>query len=165
MNETNYITCQLTAVNEEATAAIARSLAHMCHSGDTLLLEGDVGMGKTTFARSFISEISSEKTDITSPTFTLLQTYPLIDGGTLWHFDLYRLKHREELVEIGLHEALENGITLIEWPQLAMSELPDSALEITLLPGLTHDQRIFSLSGMAPVWKERLGVLKETMDA
>lgn len=116
----------------KATETLASALARECRIGDCILLIGDLGAGKTTFARAFIRALCDVEEEIVSPTFTLAQTYPIRDGGAIWHFDLYRLKKPEEAEELGLDEALSTGISLIEWPQLIEANLPANALRIEL---------------------------------
>lgn len=98
------------------TKAFAAKLAPQLIPGDIVFLAGDLGAGKTTFAQFLIHALAGEEVEVTSPTFTLLQTYPLPEGGELYHYDLYRVEHESALTELGFEEALEN-ITLIEWPQ------------------------------------------------
>lgn len=99
--------------------------------GDVITLAGDLGVGKTEFARAFIGACVGEEVEVLSPTFTLVQPYET-KLGTIWHFDLYRLTSEEELVEIGMQEALDNGLSLIEWPQIAAALLPKEKLAIEL---------------------------------
>lgn len=81
------------------------------------LLVGDLGAGKTAFTRGFIQSFAGlNKEEVPSPTFTLVQTYDT-EKGTIWHFDLYRLKDAEEVWELGFEDALSSGISLIEWPE------------------------------------------------
>ncbi|MDM7255537.1 MAG: tRNA (adenosine(37)-N6)-threonylcarbamoyltransferase complex ATPase subunit type 1 TsaE [Paracoccus sp. (in: a-proteobacteria)] len=101
--------------DETLTAAVARSLAATARAGDVLLLDGPVGAGKTHFARAFIKARQGDSPeDVPSPTFTIVQTYEA--RGEVWHADLYRLSHPDELIELGLDEALDHAICLIEWP-------------------------------------------------
>ncbi|OYW13396.1 MAG: tRNA (adenosine(37)-N6)-threonylcarbamoyltransferase complex ATPase subunit type 1 TsaE [Rhodospirillales bacterium 12-54-5] len=114
------------------TAQLAKRLAATARPGDVFTLSGNLGAGKTAFARCFIQALSAEPVEVTSPTFTLLQTYP-IPGGEIWHYDLYRIEHESALVELGLDDALAH-ITLIEWPErLGYYHLPiAAALEFRL---------------------------------
>ena len=123
------------------------------------MLNGDLGAGKTAFARGFIQALSPESVEITSPTFTLVQTYPARSGDMIWHFDLYRLKNTQELIEIGLDEALQSGITLMEWPQLASEYVPAQSLVVTITTGENPQHRQLSFSGLPSVWKDRLSTL------
>jgi len=141
------------------THLIAKALARQCRSGDCILLRGDLGAGKTTFARGFIEALCGEQ-EVVSPTFTLVQTYPS-PAGAIWHFDLYRVKNPEEIAEIGLDEALTGGITLIEWPEIVQSRLPDDALNVTIEIGSTPDERRITFVGAG--WQSRLELLKETL--
>lgn len=153
------VTRVLSSTGANATQAIAAKLAAVCGKGDCLLLKGDLGAGKTTFARGFIRHFSPDE-EVVSPTFTLMQTYAAGEH-ILHHFDLYRLKNKQEIIELGLAEALENGITLIEWPEIAQSELPESALSVTLSINKRLEQRQIIFSGRRAAWQEKLAGLEE----
>ncbi len=111
--------------NLEQTRNIASKLARKAKRGDCYCLIGDLGAGKTEFAREFIRTLCGNVT-VASPTFNILQVYE----PNIYHFDLYRIKAESELTEIGLDEALQNGICLIEWPQIAENYLPQNRVEI-----------------------------------
>lgn len=136
------------------TEEFAASLARLCKIGDVLLLYGEVGAGKTTFARGFIETIAGMQEEIVSPTFTLVQTYPFSDDGTVWHYDLYRLQNVAELVELGFEEAIERGIVLVEWPEIARHILPETSLYINL--SIEGDGRKAIVAGDVVAWGERL---------
>lgn len=91
----------------------------------TVALHGDLGMGKSEIARAIIKTLRGDDTVVPSPTFTIVQSY---DG--ISHFDLYRLTDSSELVEVGLPHAIENDITLIEWPEIAADILPNNTIHI-----------------------------------
>lgn len=146
----------VTVPDEAATRALAARLARQCKPGDCILLSGELGSGKTAFARGFIQSLQVEPEEVVSPTFTLVQTYPVQGGAMVWHFDFYRLRHRDEAVEIGLEEALNAGITLIEWPQLARELLPAQALDVAIRPGDTEGARVFAFAGAPAAWQDRL---------
>lgn len=148
------ITRRYRADGEPATAQLAASLARTCIRGDCLLLSGDLGAGKTAFARGFIQAVKPG-VDVVSPTFNLLQTYDAQDGALISHYDLYRLKSEAELPEIGLDEALQQGITLIEWPEIAESYWPQDALTITLRQE-SETTRTITFSGAASRWQSHL---------
>ena len=89
--------------------------------GDTILLYGEIGVGKTTFARLFINNFEKhkklKKSEVLSPTFNIVFEYKIKDFN-IKHYDLYRLKNEQEVINIGLFENIEQDITLIEWPEL-----------------------------------------------
>lgn len=105
-------------------------LARRLLPGDVILLRGNLGAGKTTFARGLIKQLT-KGAEVPSPTFTLVQTYQT-DDFEIWHFDLYRLQDESEIWELGIEEALEDGVCLIEWPQNIAGLLNGTELEVTL---------------------------------
>lgn len=110
--------------------ALGAALAPVLSAGDVVRLEGDLGAGKSTLARALIAALTGVE-GAPSPTFTLVETYDGPDFA-LWHFDLYRLEKPEEVWELGLEEALDGGVALIEWPQRAGDLLPPQALTVRL---------------------------------
>lgn len=145
----------------EKTQEFAGKLARLCKTGDCLLLYGEVGMGKTTFARGFIRSIVPICEEITSPTFTLVQSYPMPGGYEVWHCDLYRLKHENELLELGLEDAFGRAIMLVEWPEIAIRNMPEDALRITL--SAAGQGRKITLNGETAAWAGRFKVLEEIL--
>lgn len=137
----------------DAAAAFGRRLAACLEPGDAVLLSGDLGAGKTTVARAAIQALTGE-TDIPSPTYTLVQSYETKSGLRLVHADLYRIEAPGELEELGLEEAWEEGIALIEWPDRLAAQ-PDNRLEIHL-EILAEGGRRAALSGSGS-WERRLG--------
>jgi tRNA threonylcarbamoyladenosine biosynthesis protein TsaE len=115
--------------DEAATAGLAAALAAMAEAGDVIALKGELGAGKTTFARAFIHACGIAD-EVPSPTFTLVQMYAA-EAAQIWHFDLYRLRSPAEAWELGIEEAFLDGISLIEWPERLGPLLPDCRLEIT----------------------------------
>ena len=111
---------------------VAQSLSHILVKGDVLCLKGGLGVGKTTLARALIRALTGSPTEVVpSPSFTLVQVYDT-SAGAVWHFDLFRLKRWEEVLELGWEEAIEQGIVLIEWPEIIGRRLPSDRLEIEL---------------------------------
>lgn len=102
-------------VDEAATTALGRAVAPLLRPGDVVLLEGPLGMGKSTLARGLIRALAGADVDVPSPTFTLVQVYDT--SPPVAHFDLYRLERPSEAAEIGLDEALDLGCAVIEWPE------------------------------------------------
>lgn len=111
----------------ENTRAWAAEFAKTLSTPTTVALHGDLGMGKSEIARTIIKTLRGESTVVPSPTFTIVQSY---DG--ISHFDLYRVNDASELVEVGLPFAIENDITLIEWPEIATDILPKNTIHIYL---------------------------------
>lgn len=119
--------------DREAMLALGGAIARCLNPGDVLLLEGDLGAGKTTLAQGILAALMEAPEPVTSPTFTMLQTYPVIlkDGtrGEAWHYDLYRVNHAAELEELALEDALQHALVLIEWPD-RLAALPPGAIRL-----------------------------------
>jgi len=152
-------TLDLLLPDEAATAALARRVAACCRAGDVIALYGDLGTGKTVFARAFIAALDSggEPEDVPSPTFTLVQCYER-EPAPVWHFDLYRISRPDEVYELGFEEALGEAISLIEWPERMGPLLPADRLEVHLAYGETASARQAVLVG-AGAWDVRLSEL------
>lgn len=123
------VTCTLSS--PEKTANLATLIATALRPGDCILLEGPIGAGKTHFARHLIQSLLHVPEDVPSPTFTLVQTYD-VPSGELWHADLYRLTSLDEIEELGLIEAFETAICLVEWPDRLAELSPSNALHLRL---------------------------------
>lgn len=120
--------------NEAATQRLGEDLALALNAGTLVYLTGDLGMGKSTLARALIKAACDDSNlDVPSPTFTLVQTYPgNCATGKISHFDLYRIETGEEIEELGIDEAIDVGIGLIEWPENGYGFTPDFNLDISL---------------------------------
>lgn len=131
----------------EATAALAARLAPHLRAGDTLLLEGPIGAGKTHFARHLIGALQRAAgvpaEEVPSPSFTLVQVYragPL----EIWHADLYRLGSADEALELGLDDAFGTALCLVEWPDRLGPAVPADALTLRFAAGAEDDARVLA---------------------
>ena len=115
--------------NINETRDWAKNFANTLHAPVTVALHGDLGVGKSEIARTIIQTFCGADTVVPSPTFTIVQSYES-EKGKISHFDLYRVSDVSELVEIGLLHAVQNDITLIEWPDIAKDLLPPDTIHI-----------------------------------
>ncbi|MGB9322784.1 MAG: tRNA (adenosine(37)-N6)-threonylcarbamoyltransferase complex ATPase subunit type 1 TsaE, partial [Pseudolabrys sp.] len=138
-----------TLADEAATYRLMTDVAAILEPGDLITLSGDLGAGKTTFARALIRYLANDNTiEVPSPTFTLMQTYALPRFPVV-HADLYRLTNSAELTELGLDDAPEGAVTLLEWPDRAAGFLPNNRLDVafTLEPQAGLTARTVSITG------------------
>ncbi len=143
----------------DATAHLAARLAAGVEAGDTLLLSGPIGAGKSHFARALIRALTTPEQEVPSPTFTLVQDYTT-PRGPLWHMDLYRLGAVDELVELGVEDALGAAICVVEWPERLGGMAPADHVALALDPAADSDARTARLSGWGMGWS-RLRQLAE----
>ncbi len=135
---------RLKAKSMQDTYEIATQVAQSVTAGDLILLIGDLGAGKTAFAKGFGKAIGVEE-PITSPTFTLAREYR--GELDLHHLDVYRLEQIEEVRDLALPELFEgNSVTLIEWGDQIISALPKSHLEVSLEYGDIDSERIINIA-------------------
>lgn len=137
-----------------AMTGLARRLAPRLRAGDVLLLEGPIGAGKSHFARALIQHLLERPEDVPSPTFTLVQTYDG-PGFEIWHADLYRLSHPDEAFELGLTEAFETALCLVEWPEKLGADRPEKALTMRFDVEIDDSRRLAFLS-LDESWRARL---------
>ncbi len=154
--------------NAHATARFAAEIACALEPGDLVTLSGDLGAGKTTFARALIRYLAAdESVEVPSPTFTLLQTYDL-PRFPLVHADFYRLSGAAELSELGFEDLPENAVVLMEWADRAAGFLPPNRLDITftLEPALGAETRTARYTGYGAfaARAERIGRLRAFLD-
>lgn len=128
-------------LDETQLIGFGRCLAPFLAPGDLLALHGDLGAGKSTLARAILQGLGAEE-DVPSPTFTLVQTYDF--AFPVWHVDLYRLDAPEDALELGLEEAYDTALCLIEWPERLGASLPAHALHLRL--ALTGDETTRTLT-------------------
>jgi tRNA threonylcarbamoyladenosine biosynthesis protein TsaE len=142
-------------VDLPAMRKLAGDLARLLRPGDVICLRGDLGAGKTEFARALLHALGVGG-EVPSPTFNLVLVYDT-DAGAIWHFDLYRLEAPEEAYELGIEDAFADAVSLIEWPDRVEDLLPPDRLEVTITadPAGGENSRRITLSGRGD-WARRL---------
>ena len=137
----------------EAVEAFGARLAEVARVGDVIALSGELGAGKTTLARGLLRGLGLEG-EAPSPTFTLIQTYePPEMRLPVWHCDLYRLEDPEEAIELGLEEAFDTALVIIEWPERLGRYLPPHALRLRLDGAGEPERRL--TAEVPPAWESR----------
>ncbi len=134
---------------EEETIELGRSIAATLPKRAVVLLIGNLGAGKTTLAKGIISGLTAaEPEDVTSPTFTLIHEYGHAYGDArVYHIDLYRLDHPEQVATLGLDEIFDReAVVLIEWGERFPQLLPDARVEIRIEP-VNEDSRRIEITG------------------
>ena len=120
--------------SESDTESLAEKIGKNLKIGDVICLQGDLGMGKSVFARALIRSLAEDNSlEVPSPTFTLLQTYETA-SGPVWHFDLYRIEEPEEIYELGWEDGLKEAINIIEWPERLGDLKPNRTISIGITP-------------------------------
>lgn len=140
--------------DDAETTKLGALIAPHLKTGDTVGLIGGLGAGKSHLCRAIIQakqDCSHVAFDIPSPSFSLVQTYP-IDGSEYWHADLYRLGDISEIVELGLEEAFGNAVCLVEWADLLGHATPSKILLITLQFAAGSDGREVEFEARGPGW-------------
>ena len=134
-------------VTEPELIALAKAVAANLSPGDCIVLRGDLGAGKTTFARALIRALLADPTlEVPSPTFALRQDYTAA-AGPIVHFDFYRVSDARDVDELGFEESLREAITIIEWPERAETLLPPDRIEIELSDSRSPSTRNVKISG------------------
>ena len=137
--------------SEKKTEEFAIKFIEKIKPGNIVFLYGDIGVGKTTFIRYLINgfqkKYNLETTEVTSPTFNLLNEYE-INNIKINHYDLFRIKTIEDVKNLGLFEDNANSITLIEWPQI-IKEKPRNLVELTFEYGKDHKKRYAKIKGLS----------------
>lgn len=145
---------EIEIVNINEMKNFANKIAKLIKPKDIICLRGNLGAGKTTFCQFLIKSLLGEEVEVTSPTFNLLHQYEA-NGIMISHFDLYRLKSKEEIFEIGIEEALTNGIIIIEWPEIIIDILPKKMLDLSISFSANSASRIINING-SDQWIEKL---------
>ena len=136
------------------TEELASALKENLQNGDIILLKGEIGAGKSLFARSLIQSTMDQVEEVPSPTFTIVQTYET-KLGSIWHADLYRLTDQSEIFELGLIDAFDSEIVIVEWPERLGHLEPQDALTVEIII-LENDKREVIFSTNSSMWKARL---------
>ena len=156
------MTVRLRTTSSAATKALAGVVAGHVRAGDLLLLVGELGAGKTTFAQGFARGLGIDE-PVTSPTFTLARTYP--GRLPMNHVDVYRLDRMAEVGDLALSELIDsNGVTLIEWGDAILAALPPAYLEVQLELGDEPDDRAIALRAVGQGWQARLPLLAAKLE-
>lgn len=145
---------RFTLPDQTMTERFARQFREHLKPGDIVLLEGPVGVGKSAFARAIVQDamhLDGTVDAVPSPTFTLVQVYET-SSATYWHADLYRLSHVEELAELGLEDAFEDAVTLIEWPERLGAQTPARHLVVQLEHGASETERVATILPSGTGW-------------
>jgi len=150
-------------VDVERLERLAELIALKVRAGDLITLTGDLGAGKTTFARALIrAMLGDSQAEVPSPTFTLVQPYAT-ERLEIAHFDLYRLADPDEIDEIGFDEAVAGGLALVEWPERAGGRLHGHRLDIALGAGTSAGTRTITITPDGE-WTARIDRLREIDD-
>ncbi len=157
-------TLELLCTGPAATQALAAAIARTLLPGDVLLLDGDLGAGKTTFTQG-LARAMGVADPVTSPTFTLVRSYPTAFGVELIHVDVYRLDQLSEIVALGLPEMLEYGaVAAIEWGGRAVAALGPEYLAVRFTLTEAGEERLVTLTPSGSRWQSRWPDLVEAVE-
>jgi len=154
----------ITAVTKSAedTKELAAAVAPLVRSGDIVLLAGDLGAGKTTFAQGFGRALGVQE-QITSPTFTLMRPYEA--RLRLLHCDVYRLDHLQEILDLGINELVDDeSVALVEWGDRAEPVLPADFLEVHITYRDSEEERGLTLRWVGAGWSARSAALRRALE-
>lgn len=147
----------------EQTFEFGKKLAQLVTPGFVLCLQGNLGAGKTLFVQGLASGLDTSDS-VTSPTFTLLNVYQA--KLTIFHFDLYRLEHPDELQDIGFYEyTATDGVAVIEWPDKFSEQLPSEHLWIEITPGESMSERQIQIRAYGAKYQQVCEELKNIADS
>ena len=136
---------------EESTKKLAKDFANYLKGGEKIFLYGEIGIGKTTFVKYLVNQFQEnqnlELTEVTSPTFNLLNEYEINDL-VIKHYDLFRLKDKSEILNLNLFENNKEFITLIEWPQLVDNKYTTKSIDIKFIYENEFNNRSVIINGL-----------------
>lgn len=142
------------------TLKIAKTIASKLKIGDTIVLTGELGAGKTKFTEGFLSFFNMQD-EISSPTFNIVNEYTSNDTN-IYHFDVYRLENSDEFYAIGGDEYFEKGISIIEWGEIIEEALPNEYLKIVFQKDTNNEnKRILSICSIGNKYTSIINKLKE----
>ena len=148
------ITCR----SREETRGVALALAPQLQAGDAMMLKGPLASGKTAFVHEFVAALGS-KAEVTSPTFTIAQFYPL-PSATFLHIDAYRLSSVAEFRDLGLEDFMAESITAVEWGNIVEEDFPNAlSIDFEFVANEDNSRRL-TFSASSEKWQSRLASLK-----
>ncbi len=151
---------KLRTESPDQTRAVAAALGELLVRGDVVLLVGDLGAGKTAFVQGLASGLGVEE-PVTSPTFTIVQEYegrlPLV------HVDVYRLDRVQDLYDLGLEEAGDRGVTVVEWGDLVEQAVPAAHLVVRIEPGAADTERVLEFDYHGSRWRGRQAAVEHAL--
>jgi tRNA threonylcarbamoyladenosine biosynthesis protein TsaE len=155
------MTFRTTTHDAAETHALGRRLGALLRAGDVVVLDGELGTGKTVFAKGIAVALGVTE-PVVSPTFTVVREYSA--PTPLVHVDVYRLDHLQELHDLGFDDLVgEEAVTVVEWGDRVSAALPPDRLRVLLEPGDGDDDRVVSIDAAGISWGARVGALTEAM--
>lgn len=144
--------------SREETRVMAAALAPLLKPGDAMMLKGPLASGKTAFVQELVAALGS-KAEVTSPTFTIAQFYPL-PSATFLHIDAYRLSSVAEFRDLGLEDFAAESITAVEWGDIVEQDFPNAlSIDFEFVANEDNSRRL-TFSAIAEKWQSRLESLK-----
>ena len=151
-----------TTTSADQTRALGAALGRVLRPGDVVVLSGDLGAGKTTFAQGVAAALGVDG-PVTSPTFTIVHEYDA--RIPLAHVDVYRLDSLGELHDLGFEEIVDDvRVTLVEWGDMVAPALPSERLTVRLELAVGDDERFITLVPHGARWRERVSALERSFD-
>ena len=139
---------KINITEEKDTKSVAKKFSKLIKKGDFILLSGNLGVGKTTFIKYIINSLQKANkqkiSEVTSPTFTVTNEYQ-IKKKLIKHYDLYRIKNKKELNNLGIQENLKDQITLVEWPEIVKKIKVKNSINLIFEYKKNHTERYLSI--------------------